>query len=351
MVGLVQEQHGERAALFSLWKELDGIIAVDALNQLEVTLVPITLAIDEWGIVRHVVGRREDPNAFVQAFLREEFEPPKLAKSPRNKKTTLKAKERSRQALLNTRKNSRRIEELERHLNQNRGDAKGWFELGVLYRARYDMGVGEAQDFQRAVDAWGEALALNPDQYIWRRRIQQYGPRLAKPYPFYDWVQEATAELGVGLKTPLTQSEISSRDSQVTSRETMKAPTAADRVTVDQEHVAVQSVVVPAAAEVASAVRVYLSFDLNTKHDVHWNHEAQGLQVWWDIPEGVQVTGTFIDPPRTDVAVSEEQRTLEFEVVKPSSKPLKLRGKAFYYICLGEDGACLYRTQPLELEL
>ena len=36
---------------------------------------------------------------------------------------------------------------------------------------------------------------MDPSNYIWRRRLQQYGPRLDKPYPFYDWIETARREL------------------------------------------------------------------------------------------------------------------------------------------------------------
>ena len=50
-------------------------------------------------------------------------------------------------------------------------------------------------DAQAGVVRWTEALTANPNQYIWRRRIQQYGPRLDKPYNFYFWVAEARKEI------------------------------------------------------------------------------------------------------------------------------------------------------------
>ncbi|HZD22192.1 MAG TPA: hypothetical protein VE569_02150, partial [Acidimicrobiia bacterium] len=69
------------------------------------------------------------------------------------------------------------------------------FRLGVVLRMRYDSRFRQAGDFTNAVDVWGQALNADPNQYIWRRRLQQYGPRLAKPYPFYDWVPQARADI------------------------------------------------------------------------------------------------------------------------------------------------------------
>ena len=50
MVGIVQEQRPGRARLFMQWKQMDWPIMVDALNELGVAVVPITMFIDEHGI-------------------------------------------------------------------------------------------------------------------------------------------------------------------------------------------------------------------------------------------------------------------------------------------------------------
>ena len=55
----------------------------------------------------------------------------------------------------------------------------------------------------QAIDAWTKALSLNTDQYIWRRRIQQYGPRLEKPYDFYSWVKQARKEIEERREKPV----------------------------------------------------------------------------------------------------------------------------------------------------
>ena len=52
MLGIIQEQHPDRARLFMQWKEMEWPILVDSYDLLEVPVVPITLAIDENGIVR-----------------------------------------------------------------------------------------------------------------------------------------------------------------------------------------------------------------------------------------------------------------------------------------------------------
>ena len=52
-MGVVQEQHADRAWLYRQWRKLEWPIYVDALNTLDLAVVPIVVAIDESGIVRH----------------------------------------------------------------------------------------------------------------------------------------------------------------------------------------------------------------------------------------------------------------------------------------------------------
>ena len=66
MVGILQEQHPERARLFMQWKRMDWPVMVDSLNLLEVSVVPITLLIDERGIVRRRVSPRASPRQAIR---------------------------------------------------------------------------------------------------------------------------------------------------------------------------------------------------------------------------------------------------------------------------------------------
>jgi cytochrome c-type biogenesis protein CcmH/NrfG len=51
-------------------------------------------------------------------------------------------------------------------------DGRAFFRLGVALRQRYESAVRQENDFQAAVVTWGRALELDPNQDIWRRRIQ-----------------------------------------------------------------------------------------------------------------------------------------------------------------------------------
>ena len=66
IVGVVQEQHPERCALFAQWQKFDWPILHDPINLLGNSAVPVTIAIDEYGVVR---STRPNPRTFEKEFL------------------------------------------------------------------------------------------------------------------------------------------------------------------------------------------------------------------------------------------------------------------------------------------
>ena len=70
MVGIIQEQHPDRARLFMQWKNMDWPLMVDSLGLLGVTVVPITVAIDEHGIIRKIGLRLNEAASFARSFVR-----------------------------------------------------------------------------------------------------------------------------------------------------------------------------------------------------------------------------------------------------------------------------------------
>jgi hypothetical protein len=52
VVAIVQEQHPDRARLFLQWKQIGWPTLADSLDLLNLETVPLTVAIDEYGIVR-----------------------------------------------------------------------------------------------------------------------------------------------------------------------------------------------------------------------------------------------------------------------------------------------------------
>ena len=74
MVGIIEEQHPDRAQLFMQWKQMGWPVMVDSLNLLNVPYVPITLEIDEGGVIRFVDPRFGKPSDIQENFLGRVFQ-------------------------------------------------------------------------------------------------------------------------------------------------------------------------------------------------------------------------------------------------------------------------------------
>ncbi|MFT5522967.1 MAG: tetratricopeptide (TPR) repeat protein [Pirellulaceae bacterium] len=246
------------------------------------------------------------------------------------------------------------------------------FRLGVAYRMRYEKGLASkadldakpaveevSNDFALAVEHWGRALELDPNHYIYRRRIQQYGPRLTKPYPFYDWIEQAKTEIRARDEKPVqlsvepTGAEIAQPSREFSTVETAaKSPDPEGRITRDlSSMIEVESVVVPFSLQPGGAGRVHVSFQPRT--NVHWNNEAEPLRIWLEAPKGWNLQQRLLHADGSKSAESDERRSIEFEVQSPSNanSSVTLKGYALYYICEDAGGQCLYRRQDFEIEV
>jgi len=379
MVGIIQEQHPERARLFMQWKQMNWPILVDSLDLLEVTYVPITVLIDEHGIVRSVVSPRVDPLVALEGFIDREFDaseegaaaagalplPDKLRASM--DETDAADWRELAQALFSWTAPPRLDEAIEAYARAIALEPDhGWtrFRAGVAYRARADSDRGSGEDFSRAIEEWTSALEIDPNNYIWRRRIQQYGPRLDKPYPFYDWVSEARRDVEARGESPV-ELTVEPRGAELArpAREFAEAEAVErdlerdDRIHRDPgKFVEVRTVVVPGTAPAGVTARVHVELEPNPAADAHWNNEVGGLVLWLDPPDGWSVDRRRVelDNPAASVgAASDEVRRVEFEVQGPESGAtgVVLPAYALYYVCEGIDGACLYRRQDIEVRL
>lgn len=378
MVGIIQEQHPQRARLFMQWKQMGWPIMVDAQNQLGVAVVPITILIDEHGIIRDMRPPRRDIAAAVEAFASRSFEPPAVtpAVTPsvmpemrlRTEATatdTAEAWRRYAEALVNwagPEQIDDAVAAYGRAVELDPLDGPTQFALGVAYRRRLDSEYRQPGDFQHAVDHWGNALAIDPNQYIWRRRIQQYGPRLDKPYPFYDWVPRARADVEARGETPWplpvepSGAEFA-RPARTFSSGDLDAsePDRDDRIRHDTRgFVLAQATIVPSVARPGSTVRVHLAFRPNGGIKAHWNNEAEPMQVWVDPPEGWVVDRRSHTVHNAPAEASLETRTVEFEVQVPRGAApgtVTLDAYALYNVCEGRDGTCLYRRGEVVIEI
>ena len=376
MVGIVQEQHPGRARLFMQWKQMDWPIMVDALNELGVAVVPITMFIDEHGIIRDMRPPRRDITAAVEAFVGTSFDPPEVAVAApiapdldalqaATSDDNASAWRAYGTALVHwggPTQCGEAIEALGRAVELDAGDGPSSFRLGVAYRRRVETESAQPGDFQDAVDHWGAALAINPNQYIWRRRIQQYGPRLDKPYPFYDWVTQARAEIEKRGETPHTLPVEPNGAEIAHPQRTFSAsdidapePDPDNRIHRDSRRfIVAEATVVPASVKPGTAVRVHLVFRPNASVAGHWNNEAEPMQVWVRPPDGWTVDRRSHTVPNASAPASLEIRRIEFELRVPDDAPAGLSQVycyGLYNVCEGVDGACLYRRGEATIEI
>ncbi len=378
MVGIIQEQHPDRARLFMQWKQMGWPILVDSYDLLEAPHVPISLAIDESGVIRKVLPAMREDGSITEDFVEESFgsalDAPS-ARTPRPDVAALYARARSEGGAEAWKgygdaiavwggagRVDQAIDAYERVVREQPEDGMAHFRLGVAYRMRYDSDGRRDGDFQQAVDEWSAALDIDPNQYIWRRRIQQYGPRLDKPYPFYDWVVAAREDIRERGEEP-ARLAVEPRGSEfaspardfVATLEDPPQPDPLGRVLRDEDQfITVEAVAVPARVAPGDVTRLHFSFRPIERTKAHWNNEAEEMVVWLDAPEGWEVETRMYSHPLPPEIVSLETRVIEAEIRAPPELgrgPITRPGYALYYVCEDVNGICMYRRQDLAVEV
>lgn len=365
LVGVIQEQHPDRCRLFSQWRGMEWPILHDPINVLAPTAVPVFVAIDEHGVVRGVGPKLE---WVTDTFLKTDYPPPEtaapIATRPGIEEVRRLAMDDPSQshwqmlgdALILWGGPSRiddAIAAYDRAATLDARSAPLQFRLGVAYRMRSESDAAQPGDFQRAVERWGAALEIDPNHYIYRRRIQQYGPRLIKPYPFYDWVAEARADIESRGETPIALAvepggaEIAQPERLFEAAETrLENPDPEGRINRDERGlISISAVVVPASIAPGEAARIHL--ELEPTRLAHWNNEAEPLQIWVDAPEGWKIEGNLFSAAQPAEPESSEARRVEFEVLSPDTvgEEPRISGYALYYVCEETGGQCLYLRQ------
>ncbi len=372
MVGIIQEQHPDRCRLFMQWKQMDWPILVDSLNLFEVSAVPLTFAIDEHGVIRQDRLKLDQAENIEAEFLSRQFDaPPPEAETAGTVpdldqlrawtgQDTPEAWRRYANAVFlwgGPERIDEAIDAYRKALELDPDHGPTHFRLGVAWRNRYDFGDGRPADFRAAVESWKRALDIDPNQYIWRRRIQQYGPRLDKPYSFYDWVNTARKEIAERGETPVELTvepggaEFAYPAETFTTSPNAAEPDPRGRIHRDERgFVDVEAIVVPPALEPGGSGRVHLTFRPNTSIEAHWNNEAGDMQVWIEPAEGWQVSQRLLTVENPPELVSTEPRKVEFEIQLPEDAGrgiADLEGYALYYVCEDVRGTCLYRRQDI----
>ncbi len=375
MLGVVQEQHPDRTRLYSQWQEFNWPILHDPINIIEMSAVPMFIAIDEHGIVR---SRRPNVRTFADEFLNKTFaddatEPAETSftAGAEDWETATSSAQSTADAAAMRRKadgailwgGAAAVDDAIRMYEASESlDPKPLtrFRLGVAHRMRYESAAGQPSDFQKAIDYWNSALAEDPNQYIWRRRIQQYGPRLIKPYPFYDWVETAQAEVRargevpVELRAPLTPAEIASPAREFGEAETATNPDPEGQINRDTAGlIQTESTVVSTTDEQGVVATIHFRFTPSAVLKAHWNNEAEPLRLWIDPPEGWKVTQQLLEAPQGDQPETTEERRLSVEIRsdKPIEAAVPLSAYALYYVCEDVDGVCLFLRQDLNVKI
>jgi tetratricopeptide (TPR) repeat protein len=381
-LGVAQEQHADRCRLLAQWKGFGWPILHDPINVLELTAVPVLVAIDEHGIVRSTrpVLATFKADFLDKAFAEAEGGPgdritPSLKEGTRSpdwdalraqaKKADSPAAWRELGDALALWGGGGRLEEAieayGRAAKLDPKDGPALFRLGVCYRRRYESPELRPGDFQAAIAEWGRALALDTNQYIWRRRIQQYGPRLDKPYAFYDWVEEAEKDIRARGDTPVP---LAVRPGGAEVAQPLKALPAATaqarnpdpegKVHRDTEGlIRAEVTVAPARVRPGRAVRVHVVLRPDPTKQAHWNNEAEPLRLWVDPPAGWQVSERLLRAPAVREAVSGEERALDFEIKAPKEAQDKVHVSAYalYNVCDDKGGQCRFLRLDVPIEL
>lgn len=380
VIGVVQEQHAERARLYKQWKQYDFPIAQDAFTGLGLAVVPVPILIDEYGYVissrlrpsglEKLLAQKSDVPASPAPVLDPEHVAVKWLKANAVGKPTIDMSLAIGDALLKTGTPESVRESIQWYrscgtaiIGQDKMDLMGLvqFRMGVAFRMLFDSTVGnekDPHDFSSAAMAWSKALEHDPNQYIWRRRIQQYGPRQMKPYPFYDWVDQAVEEISargespVELTVPLSGAEIAQPNRKfetVTAVE--KNPDSDGRIDRDDDGlVSYHATVVPQKVVPGKTVRVHLRF---VPDNGHWNNEAPEMMVWINDSANGTSSNSRLVHANAKKPSSDEPRSLEFEF-KISSEvtgEFELNGYALYYVCTSDGGQCFFLRQDISIPI
>ena len=347
VLGIAPEQHGDRMALFLQWKGMeDMVVMLDSYNQFFLQAVPITLLIDEAGVVRARNPKQADLKKFLEA------PPVTVGSAPRAQ-----------------RRNHLTFEDFP-DLNAPRMGPRPdpyWdFAYGVAHRKAYDQGGVDADPEQltRALLSWRHALKANPNNYIWRRRLQQYGPRLDKPYPFYDWVATARKELltrGLQphpLRTEPMGAEIAHPLRKASPAHVFLHPDPDHKLAHDDfKVVKCSTFVVPHTKTPLTSVRVLISLTPSRIQNAKWNDEAGASTVRLVPPEGWKSSkpSIVISPSAAaQSTIATATRYVEFELHRPGKAPAdqatRFDFQLYYNVCYGEDRVCQFFRRDVSVD-
>jgi hypothetical protein len=349
VVAIVEDQHPDRARLFLQWKQIGWPMLADSFDLLNLDTVPLTVAVDEYGIVRFTELPMAAAKTIGETFINQTYAKP----------SSTPPIDRGRLEMLHTGTDA--IQLYAEDVRQHPSDGAAHFRLGSAFRARYDSPSRVPDDFANAERHWARALDLDPNRYIWRRRVQQYGPRMAEPYAFFDWIRDARQVIAERGETPIPlavepgDSEFEKPDPGAATNAPSREPDPRGRIRRDRgEFIAVDTAAVPAAPAAGETVRVHVTFRPNVSTKAHWNNSVDPLVYWMTPPAGVGVAARALVAPNAGTEVSQETRTVEYDVKLPTSAPhgrVTIPGYALYYVCEDVNGVCMYRRHDITVTI
>ncbi len=371
-IGVVQEQHPDRTRLYRQWRQLKWPIFVDSMNTLEhIQVVPVPVAIDPSGMVIHDKFKPDQ----LETFMRTEWEMLDIPEDYNRVTRTVPSAKPLDDATAATWHvwardifNLGQAEEIDKVVGAletaaklTPGDGAIQFSLGTALRRRYEGPYRKPLDNQRAVEHWGLALDANPNHYIYRRRLQQYGPRLDKPYNFYFWVQEARADIRARGEDPfpLTAEPMGSEIAQPERKASTKSVVGLEnvdpqgRINRDKKQlVCIEPLVTPSRVRPGHRLRARITFRLNEQSKPWWNNEADNIAIWVDVPDGFTLTENSLSISSPEAPETRELRQAELELEVDANHAegvVTIPAYALYYVCEDSGGVCYYFRQDFAL--
>lgn len=375
---MIQEQHAERCRLYAQWKEFEWPILQDRMTSIGLTEVPVAVLIDEHGIVQSTRPNRKQIVELVATNSPAPSSPaPPLADKWNDPELILAGQGTddwqvehlilAGDAFLKRNEVFSAIDCYKKFLDAEKSTSNEkltelipevQFRLGVASRVRYDSNQSkQSGDFGIAADWWTRAREGNPNQYIWRRRIEQYGPRQIKPYPFYDWIENAVADISARGETPIELTvRLSGAELALPMKQDLPATSAknpdpsAKTELLDNGQVSFSKSLVPSRVKTGETVRVHLQFD--PSKDIKWNNESTPMQVWINGSDQGTCSTQLMQVNNAKTAVSKESRVVEFDFqTKENSSDVELTGYALVNICEDESGQCLFRRFEFKIAI
>lgn len=312
------------------WKKMHWPLFVDSFNLLEVKAVPITILVDASGSIFKTSPYRKDFQSMLNKASQSTGPHGQLAN--KDYWTTKLTKRTSAiyshlgenpdyAALIQT------FEKLRQSESQIRSEHLE-FMTGVAFKLRSETSKRQLTDFSESIAHWETALRLDPNQYIWRRRIQQYGPLLEKPYPFYDWVDTAIQKINDRGENPingnfvLTESEKArpSKDQKLIKSKAgnRAAPDPLNRLQKGNgRYASVKVATIPSHPSPGQSFRAFVHLELSQPNFVQWNNEGALSQLYVapSILNENPIHQFWENAPDNEYSI--EQRVFDFELKCP----------------------------------